>query len=315
MNGTDHRGGDDSADSGSSHDRGHMDDSADSGSSHDRGHMDDGGQPHDSGGGPHDGEGAPHDGEGGEAMTAEFDTVAAWTEEVVGALGQDHAVPAACRGSASPADLAWLAEALELGPDMRFLDAGAGLGGPAAWVAQRYVARPVLAEPMVAAAQGALRIFGLASVAAWSERLPFRAGSFDAAWALGVLSAMEHKAGLLAEVRRVLRPAGSLGLLVFLATCDPLPLPPPEGNHFPTPESMRQDLDDAGFEIAQEVGGASLADAPMVWRHRMERVEDELGARHGGDPQWTQAAEQQDRIGALLEEGLVVSRLVHAVAR
>ncbi len=72
--------------------------------------------------------------EGGSAMEAEFDTVAEWTEQAVRELGRGYAIPAACRGSGSPADLAWLAERLDLRGDDRFLDAGGGLGGPAAWL-------------------------------------------------------------------------------------------------------------------------------------------------------------------------------------
>ena len=36
---------------------------------------------------------------GAEAMEAEFDVVAAWTQEAVDRLGPDHAIPAGCRGS------------------------------------------------------------------------------------------------------------------------------------------------------------------------------------------------------------------------
>ncbi|TCN41840.1 methyltransferase family protein [Kribbella orskensis] len=44
------------------------------------------------------------------AMVAEFDDVAGWTADAVEELGVRYAIPAACRGSASPAALAWLAE-------------------------------------------------------------------------------------------------------------------------------------------------------------------------------------------------------------
>ncbi|MEV4579525.1 hypothetical protein AB0K16_40380 [Nonomuraea jabiensis] len=94
------------------------------------------------------------------AMVAEFDDVAGWTADAVELLGERHAVPAACRGSASPAALAWLAEACELAPGMRLLDVGAGVGGPAAWAAERFGVRPILIEPMPAAGRAAARLFG-----------------------------------------------------------------------------------------------------------------------------------------------------------
>jgi hypothetical protein len=40
-----------------------------------------------------------------EAMAAEFDTVAEWTAQVALDLGASFHVPAACRGSGSPAAL------------------------------------------------------------------------------------------------------------------------------------------------------------------------------------------------------------------
>lgn len=80
------------------------------------------------------------------AMVAEFDDVAGWTADAVEELGLRYAIPAACRGSASPAALAWLAEACELTAGTRLLDVGAGAGGPAAWAAERFGVRPVLLE-------------------------------------------------------------------------------------------------------------------------------------------------------------------------
>ncbi|HSU11392.1 MAG TPA: hypothetical protein VLK57_19495, partial [Pseudonocardia sp.] len=46
------------------------------------------------------------------AQEIEFDLLASWTEDAVRELGPEYAIPAGCRGSGSPSDLAWLAEAL-----------------------------------------------------------------------------------------------------------------------------------------------------------------------------------------------------------
>ena len=79
-----------------------------------------------------------------DAMAAEFGTVAEWTAEAAVELGQDYYIPAACRGSGSPAALDWLIEHLDLAPGDTLLDCGAGVGGPAAYAAERRSVRPVL---------------------------------------------------------------------------------------------------------------------------------------------------------------------------
>ncbi|MEV6157055.1 class I SAM-dependent methyltransferase [Nonomuraea sp. NPDC052129] len=151
------------------------------------------------------------------AMVAEFDDVAGWTADAVELLGERHAVPAACRGSASPAALAWLAEACELAPGMRLLDVGAGVGGPAAWAAERFGVRPILIEPMPAAGHAAARLFGLPIIAADGREIPLRTATADAAWCLGMLCTVRDKAGVLREIHRVLKPGASLGLSVVVA--------------------------------------------------------------------------------------------------
>jgi SAM-dependent methyltransferase len=236
-----------------------------------------------------------------EAMEAEFGTVAGWTEEAVRALGPEHAVPAGCRGSGSEAALRWLADRLALTAGSRVLDDGAGVGGPAGWLAAKCGVRPVCAEPMHAAARAAHRLFGLPSVAAVAQGLPFPDAAFDAAWCLGVLCTTSDKAGALAELRRVLRSGGRLGLLVFVAD-RPLPPPLPEGNDFPTEPELRGLLDAAGFRLG-ETATADLGDSPPEWADRADAVDAEVARRHGDDPRWREAREQSARVGRLLADG------------
>ena len=236
-----------------------------------------------------------------EAMEAEFGTVAGWTEDAVRALGPEHAVPAGCRGSGSEGALRWLADRLALAAGSRVLDDGAGVGGPAGWLAAERGVRAVCAEPMHAAARAAHRLFGLPSVAAVAQRLPFADAAFDAAWCLGVLCTTSDKAGALAELRRVLRDGGRLGLLVFVAD-RPLPPPLPEGNHFPTAEEVRQLLEAAGFRLG-ETATADLGDSPPEWSERADTVDAEVARRHGDDPRWQEAQEQSRRVGRLLADG------------
>jgi SAM-dependent methyltransferase len=247
-----------------------------------------------------------------EAMEAEFDTVAGWTEEAVRALGPEYAIPAGCRGSGSEGALRWLADRLELTAETRFLDDGAGVGGPAGWLAADRGVRPVCAEPMVAAVRASRRLFGLPSVVALSQALPVADGAFDAAWCLGVLCTTSDKAGALAELGRVLRPGGRLGLLVFVAD-GPLPPPLPEGNEFPSETELRDLLSAAGFTV-EAVAEADLADSPAEWSERADAVDAEVARRHGQDPAFRQAEEQSRRVGRLLSDGALRPWLGIAVA-
>ncbi|RBY80522.1 SAM-dependent methyltransferase [Blastococcus sp. TF02A-26] len=246
-------------------------------------------------------------------MEAEFGTVAAWTEQAVRALGPEYAVPAGCRGSGSESALRWLADGLELRPDSRVLDDGAGVGGPAGWLAAERGVRAVCAEPMAEAVRASHRLFGLPGVVADAQGLPFADGAFDAAWCLGVLCTIPDKAAALAELRRVLAPGGRAGLLVFAAT-GPLTGPQPEGNTFPAAEELPDLLAGAGLRL-ERTGRADLSDSPPEWTERADAVDAEVERRHGQDPRWQEAQEQSGRVGRLLSEGVLVPWLGLATAR
>lgn len=247
-----------------------------------------------------------------EAMESEFGTVAGWTEEAVAALGPEYAVPAGCRGSGSEAALRWLADELAVRPGERVLDSGAGVGGPAGWLAAERGVRPVCAEPMAAAVHAGRALFGLPSVVAVSQALPLAADAFDVAWCLGVLCTTEEKAALLAELRRVLVPGGRLGMLVFAAEGELTP-PLPEGNSFPTPDELDGLLAAAGFTVTATTR-ADLSDSPAEWQRRADEVDEEVERRHGDDPRWVEAQEQSGRVGRLLGSGGLVPRLLAVVA-
>jgi SAM-dependent methyltransferase len=246
-----------------------------------------------------------------DALEAEFDTVAGWTEQVVAELGPAYAIPAACRGSGSSAWLEWLLDCLRPTAQTRFLDVGAGLGGPAAWLKERTGVTALLAEPMVRACIGARHLFGLPTVAAWSQRLPFRDGAFDAGWLLGVLDTTQDQAELLGELHRVLAPGAMLGLLVLVQVADELPVSP-EGNDFPSPESLDAGLAYHGFEIVHRVRTSELPAPDPEWTRRVTAVEDALEARFSGAPEWESAQEQGERLTLLLYGGAVQTWLVCA---
>lgn len=244
-----------------------------------------------------------------EEMQAEFDTVAAWTAEAALALGPDHHLAAGCRGSGSPAALRWFLDALAVESGERMLDCGAGVGGPAAFARQETGVAPVLSEPEQGACRAATRLFGLPVVRAGSD-LPFAAGVFDVAWCLGVLCTVADQARLLGELRRVLAPAGRLGLLVFVAQ-GPVH-DAPAGNHFPTEDGLRDLVVGAGLRVRTSATLGDFAEAPPAWQHQADAVEAELRRRHGDDPVWRVAQRQSDQIGRLLADGVLVGTLLAA---
>ena len=252
--------------------------------------------------------------DGQAALEAEFDTVAAWTEKVIAELGSEYAIPAACRGSGSPAWLAWFADRLAPEAQTRFVDVGAGLGGPAAWLRDRTGVTPILVEPMERACVGAKRLFDLSPVAAWSQTLPFADGTFDAGWLLGVLDTTADQAELLAELHRVLTPGALVGFLVLIQVADELPIAP-EGNEFPTPESLHVGLDFSGFEVVDRVRTRDLPPPDAEWTRRVAAVEDALEAQFGHEPAWESAREQGERLTLLLYGGSVEVWLVCAARR
>ncbi|MCD4532878.1 class I SAM-dependent methyltransferase [Nocardioides sp. cx-169] len=248
-----------------------------------------------------------------EPMIDEFDTVASWTASAVRELGEDHALPAACRGSGSPAALDWLGSAMGLGEGARLLDSGAGVGGPSEYAARSWQVRPLLAEPMEGACRASRSLFGRPVVVADGAALPFRDGSVEAAWSLGVLCTLADKPPYLAELRRVVVAGGAVGLLVYERAVDSLP-DQPEGNHFPSHQELLDELGASGLEVVGQTLLTDLPGTPDDWQEAADRVEDLIRERHGDDERWQRAQEQQDTIVRLIGEGLVVGRLVSCVA-
>jgi SAM-dependent methyltransferase len=248
----------------------------------------------------------------GYPMDAEFGTVAEWTARVACDLGPEYCIPAACRGSGHPAVLDWLLERLGPRPGEVMIDVGAGLGGPAAYAALRTGVQPVLAEPEPDACRAAARLFGAPVVQADATALPFGDASAGLAWCLGVLCTAPGTAAqraMLGQLRRIMRPGGRIGLLVYLAETAELDNPP-QGNHFPSSGQLHDLFGQAGLEAVDVADFRDIAAPPPEWAGRAEAVERELHRRYGHRPELTTADEQSRRIGHLLSSGQLTSQVI-----
>ena len=243
----------------------------------------------------------------------EFDTEAAWIAEVLEELPARQRIPGACRGSGQPAALGWLADALDPGPSTRFLDLGGGIGGPAAWLDDRSGCKAVIAEPSSAGPRGAGRLFGLSGVACLGP-LPFAPAAFDAAWSLATLSTVDDVDAALAELHRVLRHGGGLGLQEYVRRTGEVDDPPAD-NRFGSEEELVAALDRAGFEVLAVADAGDLPSAPPAWQDDEQRAEHLLAARHEGSGELAAARATEQRFGQLLGDGVLGVLVVHARRR
>ena len=248
-----------------------------------------------------------------DVMESEFGVLATWTADAVRVLGPEYAVPAACKGSASPAMLEWLGRTCGLEQSQVLMDVGGGLGGPAAFARREFGSRPIVLEPMAAACRAASELFGLPALAAEGGRLPIADDSADAVWCLGVLCTTPDKSALVGEIARVMRPGARLGLLVFTAD-DPRPEGAPEGNEFPAEQELPGLLSKHGLEVTHSIATEDLPEHPdqEAWRSRADEVEALVGRLHAGEARLAEALDQQQRMGRLIQDRVVRAVLVGA---
>lgn len=169
----------------------------------------------------------------------------------------------------------------------------------------------VVAEPMAGASRGARQLFALAAVAA-KDRLPFPSGAFHAAWVLATLSTIDEPLLSLAELHRVLAPRAQVGLYEYLATTD-RPFAAPAGNRFFAAGSLHRMLGEAGFEVVDEIDADQLRPSPRSWQDRVDQTKDELEQRHRGEPAFEDSRHEEECFKALIDDGLLRVRLLHAV--
>ena len=114
---------------------------------------------------------------------------------------------------------------------------------------------------------------------------------------------------MLLQIRRVVRPGGRIGLLVYLATTGVLD-DPPQGNHFPTSTDLHTLLGRADLDVLAVADSRDMPEPPASWRERTAAVERELQRRFGHTAQFAAATGQSHRIGHLLKVGQLASQVL-----
>ena len=167
-----------------------------------------------------------------------------------------------------------LAGALDLGPESRVLDVGAGLGGAARCLAATYgchVTGIDLSEPFVDAAKLLTARCGLSERVAFQVAdalaLPFDDGAFDVAWTQHVAMNIFDRPRLYGEIARVLRAGGLLAIYDVVEGEGGLIFPVPwaqtsETSHLMSPDAMRALLEASGFSV--EIWKDTTAEA-IAW--------------------------------------------------
>ncbi len=239
---------------------------------------------------------------------SEFD----WQASLIGAelLGESRAVQiaAACRGSGNPGALAWVAEGLGIVATSTVIDLGAGLGGPAAWLADRYRCRPVALEPAAGASDAARNLFGgdIDIVLGSAHTVPFCNDSFEVALLLGVVSVVDDVNAVLVEARRI---GTSLGVMDYCATASGSVKA--GGSVFLPVDALQEALECAGWSVDQSTNFPTQA--PNPWREAAKEATKRAAA--AADEDADDAAGSQAEVVAAIEEGEIALHLICASRR
>ena len=184
-----------------------------------------------------------------------------------------------------------LAELAGIAAGTEVIDVGAGLGGPARYLAARFGARVTAVEPTArfratcaelnrrAGLDGSIR-----TVDGSATDLPVDDGSMDVAWMQAVAISVADKPAMADELRRVLRPGGRLAFFDSFARGGDLhfPLPwadGPEASFVVPAAELLSCFEAAGFEavVWNEQEGALAEIAQRTFTPTVDPVQVGLG--------------------------------------
>jgi SAM-dependent methyltransferase len=209
-----------------------------------------------------------------------FNVATLWRYEAIVRLGLtgDSLAAAASPSTVFPQLLDFLVRNVGAAPDGPVLDVGAGLAGIAETV-RRCLRRPVVAfDRSRGACAGARGLFPeVLAAQADPSALPIAERTIPAAISCGLLSVLGDADQMIAEVRRVIMPAGRF-VIVDLASASSSALNI-GSSVYASGERIMESLVDAGFDVIdQAVGLSSLSDWALA---DAEIARDVAGRRRG----------------------------------
>ena len=230
-----------------------------------------------------------------------FDRPTAWRAEAAMALDLDgdELLAALSPGASYPAVLRSVAAALPPHASV-IVDLGAGAGGASEWLRFATGATVIAVEVAAGACAAARRCFpNLHVMRSRAATTGLAASSCDAVTMCGMLSLIDDAAPVLAEARRLLRPAGVLAIAdLFAFGHEDIRSEP---NTFRTMPSLAQLLHDHGFELT-EMGLGSTAPR-SDWVQTSSRIDDWIDARYRRHPSFTAWEDDRNHLDAHIRRG------------